>query len=98
MVNNKLSATPPSITEVESVRETFIKAAEVSISKPTQPDKYPWEDEKVREDIRKAFTVTLPEAYILKLKYISEQTNKSQQKIARESLCAAIDKLLLELS
>lgn len=41
---------------------------------------YPWEAEHVRKDVQKAFTAHFPEEYILKLRYISAKTNKSQQK------------------
>jgi hypothetical protein len=101
MANNKMSATPPTPDHLEDIRDKFIKEAEVIIAsekKEGQPSKYPWNDEKVREDIRKAFTVTLPEAYVLKLKYLSEKTNKSQQKIAREALCEKIDHFITTLT
>jgi hypothetical protein len=99
MANIKMSAIPPKVREVEIKREKFIKEAESTKSQPIMDRNAikPWEDERVRADIRKAFTINLPEPYILKIKYISEVTNKSQQKIARETLCFAIDALIENL-
>ncbi len=96
-----MSAIPPKINTIEIERDKFIKEAgatvksEICVNTNTLK---PWEDEKVRADVRKAFTINLPEPYILKLKYISEVTNKSQQKISRETLCSAIDALIENLA
>jgi hypothetical protein len=53
-----------------------------------------WLDPLVRKDLQKVFTAKLSEEYILKIKYISDRTNKSQQKIVREILCEEIDKII----
>lgn len=90
---NKLSAHPPSKKSIEE----FILEAESKKkdqSKNYNQEKLPWESDLIREDVQKVFTVKLPEKYILKIKFISEQTNKSQQKIIREIICQEIDKLL----
>lgn len=90
---NKLSAYPPSRKSMEE----FILEAEnkkKDHKKNTDHEKLPWEDDLIREDVQKVFTVKLPEKFILKIKYISERTNKSQQKIVREIICREIDKLL----
>lgn len=90
---NKLSAHPPSRKSMEE----FILEAEnkkKDNSKNSNNEKLPWEDDLIREDVQKVFTVKLPEKFILKIKYISERTNKSQQKIVREIICREIDKLL----
>ncbi len=55
---------------------------------------YPWNNPSIREDVQKVFTVKLPEEYILKIKFISDKTNKSQQKIVREIVCHEIDKII----
>ena len=44
----------------------------------------PWKQKHVRADVKKAFTVQIPEEYVLKLQYIKEQTNQSQQKILQD--------------
>jgi hypothetical protein len=58
---------------------------------------FPWLDPLVRKDLQKVFTAKLSEEYILKIKYISDRTNKSQQKIVREILCEEIDKIINDL-
>ena len=97
--DNKLKSRPPQ----KSV-EDFIAEAENKTKQPlgenpvaAEPKSYPWEDEKVREDVIKAVNLRLPEPYILKLQYLSEQTNKSQQLIIREILCPEIDRIITEM-
>lgn len=69
-----------------------------AIEEPTtEAELLPWQRESVREDVKKVFSVQLPEKYILKLKYISDKTNLSQQRLAREALCKEIDNLLKEI-
>jgi len=65
-------------------------AATAGSKKAVAPD-YPWYDPKVREDVIKAVNLRLPEPYLLKLQYIADITNKSQQAIIREALLPAID-------
>ena len=91
MQNNKITSRPPTKKSLqdfilEAEKKDDYQEEKVSISKC-----YPWEDERVREDVQKVFTVKLPEAYILKIKYISTMTNKSQQKIVREIICNGLD-------
>jgi len=92
---NKIISRPPSKNPVEE----FILAAEQKkkdheYNKPKTEVVYPWHDPSVREDVQKVFTVKLPEEYILKIKYISDKTNKSQQKIIREIICHEVDKII----
>jgi len=96
MENKKISARPPNTQSSES----FILGA-------NKPNKHsnnyqeeqilPWLNEKVRSDVQKVFTVKLPEEYILKIKHISDITNKSQQKIVREIIQKEVDLILLTL-
>lgn len=86
----------------------FIEAAEKpqlvvtsSTSEPS-PEKesnsaLPWEADHVREDVIKSVNLRLSEPYILKLQFLSEQTNKSQQRIIREFLCPALDEAINQL-
>jgi len=95
MQNNKLSSRPPAKKPIEE----FILAAEHKkrdhdYHKPKEEEMYPWKNPSIREDVQKVFTVKLPEEYILKIKFISDKTNKSQQKIIREILCHEIDKII----
>lgn len=93
---NKISSHPPSKKSIEEfIMEASDKKANTAINRPVQRvEVFPWENPMVRSDIHKVFTVKLPEEYILKIKYFSEKTNKSQQKIIREIICREIDKLL----
>lgn len=98
MQNNKLTSHPPSKKPVEE----FILAAEQrredsDYNKTKIGEIYPWQDSTVRADVQKVFTVKLPEEYILKIKFISDKTNKSQQKIVREIVCHEVDSIVLQL-
>jgi hypothetical protein len=95
---NKISSHPPSKKSLESfISEAGERKREQNSTKQQKTENcYPWNDPMVRADIQKVFTVKLPEEYILKIKFLSEKTNKSQQKIIREIICQEIDKLLLE--
>jgi hypothetical protein len=46
----------------------------------------PWEDPKVREDLTKVLSLRLSEPDYLKLKFLSEKTNISQQKLIERVL------------
>lgn len=88
MNNPKITARPPSSAE------DFIKQA----GKPTAfHTSLPWEGSNIRADVQKVFSLNLPEEYIVKLKFISEKNNKSQQKIMREIICPAIDQIISNL-
>ena len=99
MQNNKLTSHPPSKKPVEE----FILAAEQRREDSDYNNKtkigeiYPWQDSTVRADVQKVFTVKLPEEYILKIKFISDKTNKSQQKIVREIVCHEVDSIVSQL-
>ncbi len=91
----RLSAKPPIQSE-----QDFIEAAEKPKSSSPTPQKIeevgslsplPWEGNNVREDVIKSINLRLSEPYILKLQFLSEKTNKSQQRIIREVLCPALD-------
>lgn len=94
MQNNKITSRPP----VKKSAQDFILEAEnkVKIEKNIESF-YPWQTDQVRSDVQKVFTVKLQEEYILKIKYISELTNKSQQKIVREIINSGIDEALKDL-
>lgn len=97
MQGNKITSHPPK----QRTAQEFILDAE---KRTTNKDKvsieevcYPWVTTDVRPDVQKVFTVKLIEEYILKIKYISEVTNKSQQKIVREIISAGVDETLKSL-
>lgn len=51
----------------------------------------PWEDPKVRDDVKKLFSLRLPEPVMLKLQYISAETGKSMHQYVLEHLVPAIE-------
>ena len=82
--------------------DDFIEAAEKpeqpsptpqpeKIEPKDSPEPLPWEADTVREDVIKSVNLRLSEPYILKLQFLSERTNKSQQRIIREALFPALD-------
>jgi len=98
MQNNKLTSHPPSKRPIKE----FILAAEQrkedsEYNNSKIEEIYPWQDSLVRSDVQKVFTVKLPEEYILKIKFISDKTNKSQQKIVREIVCHEVDSIVSQL-
>ncbi len=66
-------------------------------SKPPQKMVYPWEASGVRDDVIKVYNLRLPEAYLMKLKYISDNTPDSMQKFCLQVMQNAIDAKIAEL-
>jgi len=95
--NNKITSHPPAKKSVQD----FILEAENRGSTKGEVENitpsYPWQDNQIRPDVQKVFTVRLPEEYTLKIKYLSELTNKSQQKIVREIINSGINEALKDL-
>ena len=92
---NKINSKPPKGDNVD--KATFINSANDiphSSIQRTQSKSLPWEDERYRDDVKKAFTVALPEKYVVKLQYIKEKTNQSQQKVVREAICKEVDNII----
>ena len=61
------------------------------------PSPLPWEDSRVREDVRKVYNLRLPEPYLLKLKHIAKHTPISMQQFCLGILLPAIDEKIKEL-
>ena len=59
---------------------------------------YSWEDATVREDVLKVYNLRLPEPYLLKLKYIAENTPDSMQQFCLRALLPAIDAKIEDLT
>ncbi|MDD5319513.1 MAG: hypothetical protein PHD43_02640 [Methylococcales bacterium] len=81
--------------------EAFISGAEDKTAKSTIVEKmasYPWEEPGVREDVTKVYNLRLPEPYLLKLKYIAENTPDSMHKFCLNVLQDAIDEKIEELT
>jgi hypothetical protein len=81
--------------------EAFISGAEDKTAQSTTVEKtaaYSWEEPGVREDVTKVYNLRLSEPYLLKLKYISENTPNSMQKFCLNVLQDAIDAKIGELT
>jgi hypothetical protein len=81
--------------------EAFIAGAEEKTAKSAIVEKvasYPWEEPGVRVDVTKVYNLRLPEPYLLKLKYISENTPDSMHKFCLNVLQDAIDTKIKELT
>ena len=88
---NKITSRPPKQkSSLEFIRDAEKRGVEVKDVK----ENYPWNNKSVRNDVKKVFTVKLLEEYIIKIKYVSEVTNISQQQIVREIINSGIDKML----
>lgn len=73
-----------------------VPAAQYPVS-PARRGGLPWEGPSVRDDVKKTYVLRLPEAYLLKLKFIAENTPDSMQKFCLSQLLPAIDKKVHEL-
>lgn len=99
----RISSRPPApkSVDLDEQMEAFILGEDAdpnnSLSQNSPAEPFPWEAEHVRDDVIKSINLRLPEPYILKLKYLSEQTNISQQKLIRDILCPVIDQHINEM-
>ena len=94
MANKSTMSFKPPVSSENDV-DSFIKAAESkpSTKKPAQqPIKtLPWEEPSVRDDVIKSFNARFNEPYLLKLRYIQQQTKIPQQEFVRNNLYPLID-------
>ncbi len=72
--------------------EDFIRAANQEVETD-----YPWDDPRVREDVIKSVNLRLDEPSLLKLKWVSEKTRKSQQELIREALLPYLEEEIARL-
>jgi len=92
MKNNKISSYPP---ETRTAKDFILDAEKDPANNTSGRDNcYPWMESGVRPDVQKVFSVKLLEEYIIKIRFISEVTNKSQQKIVRDIIKSGVDKIL----
>lgn len=94
-IQPKMSTRPP---VPQSAEEFIMEAASVTptatVSNVEMDIRYPWQEPSVRADVIKSVNLRLSEEFILKLKYISDQTGKSQQKIIRDVLIPHLEREL----
>jgi len=101
-----MRAKPPvsSTTEssVDEKRAEFIDGAnnkkEVQSDLKKNNTKYPWGNEKVRDDLVKTFNIRLSEPDYLKLKYISDHTPESMHTFCLNAIIPAIEKQIKKLT
>ena len=99
MAKTKMTSSPPRIEQqVEAVKEFISRAESHKIDNSTHIEEkknlFPWEEEHVRKDLKKGVTINLSEEYAIKVKYISELTRISQQKILRDIIYKNIDEMI----
>jgi hypothetical protein len=58
----------------------------------------PWEEAGIREDVTKVYNLRLSEPYLLKLRYIADNTPDSMQTFCLNVVKDAIDKKINELT
>jgi hypothetical protein len=81
--------------------DAFISGAEDRTAKNAPVKKaaaYPWEKPGVREDVTKVYNLRLPEPYLLKLKYIAENTPDSMHRFCLNVVQDAIDAKIKKLT
>ena len=83
----------------EMTAPVTVKKEKASLkAKPLQKKLYPWEELGIRDDVIKVYNLRLPEAYLMKLKYISDNTPDSMQKFCLQVMQSAIDAKIAELT
>lgn len=90
MADNKKPAlrSTPSIKKTPSL-DQFAAAAGTRKSPDQEP--FPWEDPRVRDDVKKNLPIRLPEALYLKLKYIADNSPYSMNSFILEKLTEEIE-------
>ncbi len=82
--------------------EAFIAGAETKSATALPANKtstiYPWQEPGIRDDVLKVYNLRLPEPYLLKLKYIADNTPDSMQKFCLHVIQDAIDKKIEDLT
>jgi hypothetical protein len=73
------------------------KTSEKASPTKTKPE-YPWEDPLVREDVKKAINLQLPEPLYLKLRFAAKEGRISQQKFLRNIITPAVEKKIKEIT
>jgi len=89
---SELKSRPPA-KKVPDLDSFLTGAEEKTTTKKASNNKepYPWEGQSVREDVTKVYNLRLSEPYLLKLKYIAENTPDSMQKFCINILEKEID-------
>lgn len=95
---SELKSRPPEKSK-HSLDAFIAGAEEKTATEPSKHQKaYPWQEAGIRLDVNKTFNLRLPEPYLLKLKFISEQTPDSMQMFCLRVIKDAIDKKIADLT
>lgn len=78
----------PSIKKTPSLDQF---AAAAGTRKKETDEVYPWEDPRVREDVKKNLPLRLPEPLYMKLKFIADHTPYSMNSFILEKLTEEIE-------
>jgi hypothetical protein len=104
MSDGKLRSKPPgggSVDDFISGAGSLTQPETGSAIQPERPETtetLPWEAPGIREDVTKVYNLRLPEAYLLKLRYIAEHTPDSMQQFCLNVLLPVIDSKIRELT
>ncbi|NOU12636.1 MAG: hypothetical protein HOO92_01525 [Methylococcaceae bacterium] len=96
---SELKSRPP--VKAKPDLDDFLSGAEKKTAqKPIKQQKaaYPWEEAGIRDDVTKVYNLRLPEAYLLKLKFIAEHSPGSMHKFCLNVVQEAIDAKINELT
>ena len=77
--------------------KAFIEEPERPIASPSTQI-YPWEDPTLRDDVVKSFNLRLPEAYLVKLRWLNERISTSMSRFVVSAVTTAIDAKIKELT
>jgi hypothetical protein len=93
-----LETVKPETEEIFTVNEETPQVQAVTKQLEEGNVVYPWEESTVRPDLMISCSrTTLPEPYVLKLRFIAENSSYSQQRIIRDAVMMRVDELMAEL-
>lgn len=101
MMSELKSKLPSNSQNVDINLDEFLSGADsktVTTKKITKSVIYPWQEDRVREDVTKLYNLRLPEPYFLKLKYIANNTSDSMQTFCLNVVQKAIDAKIAKLT
>ena len=90
----------PALRSTPSIKKTpsLDQFAAAAGTRPRDKEElYPWEDPRVREDVKKNLPLRLPEPLYMKLKYIADHTPYSMNSFILEKLTEEIEEEIASL-
>jgi hypothetical protein len=82
--------------EQKEAAQEFISGAEEpgGSGQDAEEEPLPWQEEKVREDVKQTYPLRLPEPLHLKLKFLAEKTGKSMNEFCNEAVRGLVEEQL----